>query len=162
MDRRDFLRVNALAAAHASLASAGFPSSAIAGENEDIAYLSVVEQIQRFEAGTLSLVVVLKAQITRINLYTISLFVSGKEIENYMAFNGMVNSIAYEHFQKASVPAHESKQRNKAGYCTPLGRFTVAIKDEYGVKGWRVKAGAVRLKDAPPAKADSPFIEFLR
>ncbi len=160
--RRDFLQASAFVAAHASLLSAGFASSAAAADKEDIAYLSAFEQIKRFKEGSLSPVDVLKAQIARIGLYNGPLNTSGKEIEAYMAFNDMVNCITYEHFQEAMQAAQESEQRYKAGTARPLEGITVAIKDEYAVKGWRVTAGAVTLQDAPPARADSPFIEFLR
>ena len=128
--RRDFIRISAFAAANAGLLSLGVPfSAAAANEKDAIAYLSATEQIRRFKAGTLSPVDVLKAQMDRIKRYNGPLNASGRELKDFMAFNGKVNAITYEHFDQAMKAAKESEKRYRNGTARALECLTVAIKD---------------------------------
>lgn len=162
LNRRDFLRYTAVAAAGTVLA-AEFPfSSALAAETDNLAFMPATEQIKRFKAGTLSPVDVLKAQVAQVQKVNGPLNTSGKELKDYMAFNGNVNAITYEHFDEAMKAAQESEKRYKAGTARPLEGITVAVKDENEVRGWRVTQGAVGLQDAPLCAADSPMIQMLR
>ncbi len=163
MQRRDFLRCSAVAAVGAGLFSLGVPYafSAATPDKDRLAYLSAGEQIQLFKEGALSPVDVLKAQIDRINTYNGPLNTSGKELKDYMRFNGKVNAITYEHFDEAMRAAKESEKRYKAGKARALEGLTVAVKDENDVRGWRVTMGSVALQDAPAAKENAAIIDML-
>ena len=164
MDRRDFLRLAALGAAGLSVSSsfAGpWAAFAATSETDKLAYLSVAEQIKLFKAGTLSPVDVLEAQIARIRKYNGPLNVTGEEIKEFMAANGQVNAITYEHFDQARKAAKEAEARYKAGTARALEGVTVAVKDEHSVIGWRVTMGAVAQKDAPLCDKNSAIIDML-
>lgn len=115
-----------------------FTSSAMAAEKEhrtdnrteNLAYLPATEQIKRFKAGTLSPVDVLKAQIEQIKKHNGPLNTTGKELHDYLAFNGQVNAITYEHFDKAMAAAKVSEKRYKESTARPLEGITVSVKDE--------------------------------
>ena len=84
LNRRDFLRYTAVAAAGTVLA-AEFPfSSALAAETDNLAFMPATEQITRFTAGTLSPVDVLKAQVAQVQKVNGPLNTSGKELKDYM------------------------------------------------------------------------------
>jgi amidase len=160
--RRDFIRISAFAAANAGLLSLGVPfSAAAANEKDAIAYLSATEQIRRFKAGTLSPVDVLKAQMDRIKRYNGPLNASGRELKDFMAFNGKVNAITYEHFDQAMKAAKESEKRYRNGTARALEGLTVAIKDENDVAGWRTTMGSVLFENAPVAKENAAIIDML-
>lgn len=161
--RRDFLRLSAIAAIEAGLFSIGFPRSSLAGApaKEGLAYLTAVEQIQYFREGALSPVDVLTAQIERINKYNGPLNTSGRELKDYLKFNGQVNAVTYEHFGQAMQAAKEAEKRYKSGSARGLEGVTVAVKDENDVRGWRVTMGSVLLQDAPPAGENAAIIDML-
>ena len=161
--RRDFLRLSAIAAIEAGLFSIGFPRSSLAGApaKEGLAYLTAVEQIQYFREGALSPVDVLTAQIERINKYNGPLNTSGRELKDYLKFNGQVNAVTYEHFGQAMQAAKEAEKRYKSGSARALEGVTVAVKDENDVRGWRVTMGSVLLQDAPPAGENAAIIDML-
>jgi amidase len=163
LPRRDFLRIGALVAANAGLLSLGVPLYAFAAPNKKdaLAYLPATEQIKRFKAGSLSPVEVLQSQIERIKRYNGPLNTSGKELKDFMTFNGQVNAITYEHFDQAMKAAKESEKRYRKGTARALEGLTVAIKDENDVTGWRTTMGSVLLEDAPAAKENAAIIDLL-
>ncbi|MCK0197836.1 amidase [Ancylobacter sp. 6x-1] len=108
-------------------------------------YLSAGELLARFRSREISPVEVLEAQIRRIE-----------------ALNAGVNCITYRHFDEARAGAKASEVRYRAGEPRPLDGLTIAVKDEYAVKGWVTTMGTLMLKDAPPDTADHPVIERLR
>lgn len=161
--RRDFLRLGAATAVEALLLSHAVPRFAFAAADaaDGIAYLPASEQIQRFKAGTLSPVDVLEAQIRRIERHNGPLNASGKEIKDFMKFNGQVNAITCAYFDEARKAAKEAEKRYKAGTARPLEGLTVAVKDENEVEGWRVTMGSVLMQDAPLVTENSALIEML-
>ncbi len=176
MSRRDFLRLSALMAletaflplgAHRTLVTAAAAEQVPAvapgiGDTDDPAFLPVDELIRRFQAGTLSPLDVLEAQIDRIVKYNGPLNLSGEEPANYLTFNGQVNAIAYEHFTEARAAACEAERRYRAGTARALEGITVAVKDENEVAGWRVSMGSLVLKDAPLSEENSALIDMLQ
>lgn len=172
ISRRDFLRLGALVAAKTALFPVSMASATLAMDptptikpvippSADLAYLPAAEQIRRFTAGTLSPVDVLKAQITRIEKYNGPLNTSGKEIQDFMNFNGMVNAITCEYFDEAMAAAKEAEKRYRAGTARSLEGITVAVKDGADVKGWRTTMGTVSLQDAPVERENAAIIDLL-
>lgn len=163
MDRRDFLRLGALAGAGACLLSFAQPLAALAAgtDPKSPAFLPATELIRMFKAGTLSPADVLLAQIERIKEFNGPLNTTGDEPKDHMAFNGKVNCITYEHFETAMKAANESEKRYKAGRERPLEGLTVAIKDESDVRGWRTTMGSLLLKDSPLAEENAAIIDML-
>ncbi|MGA0593438.1 amidase family protein [Enterovirga sp. CN4-39] len=141
LSRRDVLR--GTGGIGAAFAVGGTAFAAPAGE--EIAWMPATRLIPAFRSGELSPVAVLEAQIRRIN-----------------RLNGKVNCITYQHFDEALAAARESERRYRAGTARPLEGITVAVKDEYAVKGWVTTMGTLLRKDAPPEQADGPVIEGLR
>ncbi|WP_205704441.1 amidase [Burkholderia stabilis] len=141
--RRDVLGMTA------ALVTSNLPfgdTQALAAESvDDPCYLSANELLARFRAGTLTPSDVLEAQISRIE-----------------RFNASVNCITYTHFAEARAAADESGRRYAQGNPRPLEGLTVAVKDEYSVRGWVTTMGMLLLKDAPPEAQDNSMIERLR
>lgn len=104
---------------------------------------------------------VLRAQIDRIKRCNGPLNTSGREIKDFMAFNGKVNAITYEHFDQAMKAARKSEKRYRDKTARELEGLTVAIKDENDVAGWRTTMGSVLLEDAPVAKENAAIIDML-
>ncbi len=171
MSRRDFLRLSALAALEAAFfplrgsfaaAPTDAATTAFAGtDTDELAYLSAEKQISLFQAGTLSPLDVLEAQIARVAKYNGPLNTSGDEPADYRTWNGKVNAICYEHFTEARNAAKEAEKRYRAGTARALEGITVAVKDENDVQGWRVTMGSLLLKDAPVAEENSAIIDML-
>ncbi|CAG9273747.1 amidase [Paraburkholderia unamae] len=148
IDRRHFLKLSGKAASAALLAATAtrtHAASASVPSPDDPAWLSATELLARFRTHQLSPVDVLEAQIKRIGID-----------------EGRVGCITVKHFDEARAAANESAARYKAGNPRPLEGITVAVKDEFAVKGWTTTMGSMLLKDAPPEKADNPVIERLR
>ncbi len=143
VDRREFLRMSGHLAGAAMLGGAAWRAGA--AEAEDVSYLPATELIARFRSRQLSPVDVLEAQIRRIE-----------------ALDGKVDSVTVRFFDEARRAARASEARYKAGNPRPLDGITVAVKDEYAVKGWRTTMGSMLLKDAPVSPEDGPVIERLR
>lgn len=141
INRRDFLKVSSQVTGAAMFAS--MPMRARAAG--DPSYLPASELVTRFRQRQLSPVAVLEAQIRRIE-----------------SLGDKVDCISASFFDEARAVARESEERYKAGKPRPLEGLTIAVKDEYTVKGWRTTMGSQLLKDAPPADADGPVIERLR
>ncbi|PVX71404.1 amidase [Paraburkholderia unamae] len=145
-DRRAFLRISGAAASAAMLpAAAEANGTAAAALPNDPAWLPATALLSRFRRRELSPVDVLEAQIKRIE-----------------AWNDKVNCITTRHYDEARAAARESAARYRNGNPRALEGITVAVKDEYAVKGWVTTMGSLLLKDAPPATDDGPVIERLR
>jgi amidase len=146
-DRREFLKISGTVAGAAMVA--GTSSLADAAEaaamQNDPAWLPATELLPRFRKRELSPVDVLEAQIKRIE-----------------AWNDKVNCITTRHYDEARAAARESEARYRSGKPRALEGITVAVKDEYTVKGWVTTMGSQLLKDTPPATEDGPVIERLR
>jgi amidase len=148
IDRRHFLKLSGKAAGAAMLAATATRANAAdtsAPSPDDPAWLSATELLSRFRNHQLSPADVLEAQIKRIGTY-----------------EDRVRCITVKHFDEARAAARESEARYRAGNPRPLEGITVAVKDEFAVKGWTTTMGSLLLKDAPPDKADNPVIERLR
>lgn len=141
LSRRAFLRTSGQFAGSAMIAGTMGPAEA----SEDPSYLPASELLTRFRAGQLTPSDVLEAQIRRIE-----------------DLNEKVNCITYSHFDEARAAARESGRRYLTGNPRPLEGITVAVKDEYPVKGWVTTMGSLLLEDAPADREDSPVIERLR
>src|SRR5687768_15844952 len=122
-------------------------SSQSSGDKVDLTlcFLSAVEQIKRFRAGTLSPVQVLRAQMANID----------QEDHLY-------NVVTAKHYEEALEQAIESEKRYKEGNPRPLEGITIAIKDETKVKGWRTTYGSLMCKDVPVELEDSVVAAHLR
>jgi Asp-tRNA(Asn)/Glu-tRNA(Gln) amidotransferase A subunit family amidase len=98
-------------------------------ETEDLPlalpFLAVHRQLSLFRDGILSPVDVLKAQIEQIEIA-----------------NTALNAITFLHFGEALNAARESEARYRRGDPRPLEGITVAVKDEYSKKGWKVTQGS--------------------
>lgn len=139
--RRDVVRGMSKVSAALFVGGRAFAAPA----DEKIAWMPATSLIPAFRSGEISPVAVLEAQIRRIN-----------------RLNGKVNCITYQHFDEALAAARESERRYRSGIPRPLEGITVAVKDEYAVKGWVTTMGTLLRRDAPPEQADGPVIERLR
>ena len=146
IDRRGFLIGSGQLALAAALSGSSIGAATAAPPAEsDPSYLPAAELLKRFRSGELSPVDVLEAQIKRIE-----------------GLNAEVNCITYKHYDEARTAAQESAQRYKAGNPRALEGITVAVKDEYDVKGWITTMGSLRLENAAPARGDGAVIDMLR
>jgi len=89
------------------------------------------EQLKLFAAKKLSPVEILKAQIDCIE-----------------ATNDTINAVTVRHFDTALEAARASEKRYHQGDPKSLDGITVAVKDEYGRRGWTVTAGSTLFKGA--------------
>lgn len=147
MNRRKFIELSSQVAGSLTLMG-GLPDSWVASGAEsasDPSDLSAVELLAHFRNAEVSPVDVLEAQIKRIE-----------------ELNEKVNCITYRHFDEARTAARESEKRYREGNSRPLEGLTIAVKDEYAVKGWVTTMGSLALKDAPRDAKDNPVIERLR
>ncbi|MCI3203491.1 glutamyl-tRNA amidotransferase [Pandoraea capi] len=112
---------------------------------DDPSYLPASELLPLFRKREMSPRDVLEAQIRRIE-----------------SWEGKVDCITVRFFKEARVAARESEARYKRGNPRALEGLTVAVKDEYAVKGWRTTMGSELLRNAPPATEDGPVTERLR
>jgi Asp-tRNA(Asn)/Glu-tRNA(Gln) amidotransferase A subunit family amidase len=87
------------------------------------------EQLKLFAAKKLSPVEILKAQIDRIE-----------------ATNDAVNAITFRHYDNAIDAARAAEKRYRRGDPKPLDGITMAVKDEYGRRGWIVTGGSTLFK----------------
>ncbi|MFL6799151.1 MAG: amidase [Xanthobacteraceae bacterium] len=108
-----------------------------------IEYLSAHEQIALFSTKQLSPVDVLSAQIARIEQTA-----------------PRINACTHEHFEEALAAARECERRYERGCPRPLEGITVAVKDEYDRRGWKVTCGSVLRKDHV-SKENHPLIDKL-
>ena len=116
----------------------------IANTIDPLIYASTSELLRRFSKLELSPVDVLKAQIKR-----------------YETVEPLVNACTYTHFPSALEAAKESELRYRNNTARPLEGITVALKDEYDVKGWITTAGSRVLRDNV-ATTNHPAVDKLR
>lgn len=132
--RRNFLQFSSQLIGSTLLAGA-WPACAAtqAKESSSLVYASVAKLKKHFAKGTISPLQVLEAQIDRIH-----------------KFNKAINCITFEHFDEARTAARIAEKRYKNGNPRSLEGITIAIKDEYAVKGWITTMGSLLLKEEPP------------
>ena len=106
-------------------------------------YASTDELLKKFTSLEVSPVDVLKAQIKRY-----------EEVEK------IINACTYTHFKSALIAAEESERRYRKGNPRALEGITVALKDEYDVKGWFTTAGSNVLKENV-ATTNHPTVDKL-
>jgi len=144
IDRRDFCKTGAIAAAGVALSTLGASDARAASYgDEELCYLPASVQLQLFKRGLLSPSEVLEAQIARIEKY-----------------NPKVNAITYKHFDDARESAKESERRWRNGTARPLEGITCGVKDEHGMAGWTMTQGSLLFRDSKLAETD-PMAEFL-
>lgn len=162
---RTFLPAFAAGALLALVATAGHPAFAKAKfSQEELAYMPAVQLIELFKKGETTPSEVLEAQISRVKKYNGEYNVSRRDLVNELdTFNaGKVNAITFDNFDEARKLAKEADERYRNGTARRLEGITVGIKDENEVKGWRVDAASLLLKDHEPSAADGAMIQKLR
>jgi Asp-tRNA(Asn)/Glu-tRNA(Gln) amidotransferase A subunit family amidase len=106
-------------------------------------YLPAHRQLNLFRRRKLSPVDVLEAQI-----------------EQTRRVNPLINAVTFEHFRQAKAAARKSEARYRRDRALPLDGLTVAIKDEFGRKGWKTTAGTKAVR-AQTEQDDHPLIRKL-
>ena len=131
---------------------------------EELAYMPAVQLIELFQKGEATPSEVLEAQISRVKQYNGEYNVSRRDLVNELdTFNaGKVNAITFDNFEEARKLAKEADERYRKGTARRLEGITVGIKDENEVKGWRVDAASIPLKDREPSDSDGAMIQKLR
>lgn len=131
---------------------------------EELAYMPAVKLIELFKKGETTPSEVLEAQISRVKKYNGEYNVSRRDLVNELdTFNaGKVNAITFDNFDEARKLAKEADERYRKGTARRLEGITVGIKDENEVKGWRVDAASLLLKDYEPSTSDGAMIQKLR
>jgi Asp-tRNA(Asn)/Glu-tRNA(Gln) amidotransferase A subunit family amidase len=99
-------------------------------------------QLELFRSKKLSPVEILKAQISR--------FEQAHKI----------NAVTYEHFDEALQAARQSELRYGSGEARALEDISVAVKEEYGRRGWPITAGS-RLFKGEVSHENHPVIDKL-
>ena len=131
---------------------------------EELAYMPAVKLIELFKKGETTPSEVLEAQISRVKKYNGEYNVSRRDLVNELdTFNaGKVNAITFDNFDEARKLAKEAEERYRNGTARRLEGITVGVKDENEVKGWRVDAASLLLKDREPCDSDGAMIQKLR
>ena len=131
---------------------------------EELAYMPAVQLIELFEKGEVTPSEVLEAQISRVKKYNGEYNVSRRDLVNELdTFNaGKVNAITFDNFDEARKLAKEADGRYRNGTARRLEGITVGVKDENEVKGWRVDAASLLLKDREVCADDGAMIQKLR
>ena len=131
---------------------------------EELAYMPAVQLIELFKKGETTPSEVLEAQISRVKKYNGEYNVSRRDLVNELdTFNaGKVNAITFDNFDEARKLAKEAEERYRNGTARRLEGITVGVKDENEVKGWRVDAASLLLKDREPCDSDGAMIQKLR
>ncbi len=131
---------------------------------EELAYMPAVKLIELFKKGEATPSEVLEAQIKRVKKYNGEYNETRRDLVNELdTFNaGKINAITFDKFAEARKLAKEADESWKKGTARRLEGITVGVKDENEVKGWRVDAASIPLKDAKPAEADGAMIRKLR
>ena len=109
----------------------------------ELVYMPVARQRSLFRSRKLSPIEVLEAQITQIE-----------------RFGARINPITFTHFDEARKAARRSEACYRKGEDLPLDGISVAIKDQFEKKGWKVTAGSQGL-GRHPAETSHPFISKL-
>ena len=151
-----------LIALFASGSSAVFAQSKFS--QEELAYMPAVQLIELFKKGETTPSEVLEAQISRVKKYNGEYNVSRRDLVNELdTFNaGKVNAITFDNFDEARKLAKEADERYRKGSARALEGITVGVKDDIAVKGWRVDAASLLLKDSEPRTDDEAMIQKLR
>ena len=152
----------ALIALFASGASTVFAKSKFS--QEELAYMPAVQLIELFKNGETTPSEVLEAQISRVKKYNGEYNVSRRDLVNELdTFNaGKVNAITFDNFDEARTLAKKADERYRKGSARRLEGITVGVKDENEVKGWRVDAASIPMKDNKPSSSDGAMIQKLR
>jgi len=131
---------------------------------EQLAYMPAVTLIELFKKCEITPSEVLEAQIQRVKKYNGEYNVSRRDLVNELdTFNaGKVNAITFDNFAEARTLAKEADERYRKGTARKLEGITVGVKDDVSVKGWRIDAASLPLKDAEPRTADEAMIRKLR
>ena len=131
---------------------------------DELAYMPAVKLIELFQKGETTPSEVLEAQISRVKKYNGEYNVSRRDLVNELdTFNaGKVNAITFDKFDEARKLAKEADERYRNGTARRLEGITIGVKDENEVKGWRVDAASLLLKDHEPCTADGAMIQKLR
>ena len=131
---------------------------------EQLAYMPAVTLIELFKKGETTPSEVLEAQIQRVKKYNGEYNVSRRDLVNELdTFNaGKVNAITFDNFDEARKLAKEADERYRKGTARRLEGITVGVKDENEVKGWRVDAASIPMKDSKPSASDGAMIQKLR
>ncbi|MCR5562809.1 MAG: amidase [Desulfovibrio sp.] len=131
---------------------------------EELAYMPAVKLIELFKTGEATPSEVLEAQISRVQKYNGEYNASRRDLVNELdTFNaGKVNAITFDKFAEARKQAKKADERWRNGTARRLEGITVGVKDENEVKGWRVDAASILLKDREPGNSDGPMIQKLR
>jgi Asp-tRNA(Asn)/Glu-tRNA(Gln) amidotransferase A subunit family amidase len=99
--------------------------------------------IERFQAGSLSPLEVVRLQIERIERH-----------------GARLNAITFRDFDEAMTAAQASERRYRDGTARPLEGLTVAVKDEYAKAGWVLTAGS-RASPHDVQSKNHPVIDKL-
>ncbi len=131
---------------------------------QELAYMPAVQLIELFKKGETTPSEVLEAQISRVKKYNGEYNVSRRDLVHELdTFNaGKVNAITFDNFEEARKLAKEADERYRKGSARRLEGITVGVKDENEVKGWRVDAASIPLKDSTPSDSDGAMIQKLR
>src|SRR3954462_2679632 len=105
--------------------------------------MPVARQLALFRSKKLWPAEVLEAQINQID-----------------RFGALINPITFTHFKDARKAARKSEARYRKGQNLALDGVTVAVKDQFEKKGWKVTAGSHGLGQRP-AKTSHPLISKL-
>ena len=89
-------------------------------------YMPAHRQLELFRAKQLSPLDVLKAQLVR-----------------FQDVGPSINAFTCDHFEEALEAARESEARYKRGDARPLEGISIAVKEEYGRRGWKMTAGSM-------------------
>ena len=93
-------------------------------------YMPAHRQLELFRAKQLSPLDVLKAQLVR-----------------FQEVGPSINAVTYDHFEEAREAARGSEARYQRGDARPLEGISIAVKEEYGRRGWKMTAGSTLFKE---------------
>lgn len=111
--------------------------------NTDLAYLSVAEQIEQFEEGSLTPSDVLEAQLSLTH-----------------AVQPTVNAFTETMEDRARDSAAASAERYRAGTARPLEGITVAVKEKQAIAGMKITEGSLAWDGFTPDH-NAPMIQRL-
>src|SRR3954454_14107999 len=106
-------------------------------------YMPAHRQLELFRARQLSPLDVLKAQLVR-----------------FQDVGPGINAFTCDHFQEALEAARESEARYKRGDVRPLEGISIAVKEEYGRRGWKMTSGSMLFKEEV-SRENHPVIDKL-
>jgi amidase len=106
-------------------------------------YMPAHRQLELFRARQLSPLDVLKAQLVR-----------------FQDVGPGINAFTCDHFEEALEAARESEARYKRGDVRPLEGISIAVKEEYGRRGWKMTSGSMLFKEEV-SRENHPVIDKL-